>query len=83
MMQCTVCFCIYLKLKLLHAYCCISLCSTIKVSSGDDEMALEGVEVAPGTFLNMPAGKHRNLHKQQQMEEECLLTEKFTEQKEA
>lgn len=41
-------FCTSLELKLLHARCCISLYSTLKVSSGVDETVLGGVELPPG-----------------------------------
>lgn len=38
-------FSIYLKLKLLHAHCCIPLSSALKASSGVDEKL---IQVAPG-----------------------------------
>lgn len=40
-------FSIYLKLKLLHAHCCIPLSSALKASSGVDEKL---IQVAPGKF---------------------------------
>lgn len=57
-------FCIYLEFKVLHAHCCISLSSTLKVSRGVDEVAPGGAEVAPRVVcitcsLDVSTKKHK------------------------
>lgn len=52
---------------MLHAHCCISLSSTLKVSRGVDEVAPGGAEVAPGVVcITCSLDVSTKKHKQQQ-----------------